>query len=107
LLFVIGGVVGSLAVLGLMIGLGMLFSSATGQNTIKVAVYPAALPLAFSFAGWLELLSGLRFTQLSESFDKAQGVTKSAMIFSVLVAVVGFLALMIWLWFRVNEWVFD
>jgi hypothetical protein len=106
LLFIIGGVVGSLVVLGLMIGLGMLLASATGSNIIRirVAVYPAALPLAFSFVGWLELLSGVQFTQLSESFDKAQGGTKVGLTLLVIVAVLAFLALLIWVGFKVYAW---
>lgn len=104
LLLILGGIGGALGVLGLMIVLGMLLSSATGSNIIPVAVYPAALPLAFAFAGWMELLTGMRLKQLSERFDTANQWTKFGLGLVVVVAVILFIALMIWLGIRVNGW---
>jgi hypothetical protein len=63
----------------------------------SIAAGILGIPLALGvFVGWLELLTGVRFWQLSATFDQAQGVKKAALTLLVLIAIGLFFFLVFW-----------
>lgn len=72
-LMIVGGIGMIVASLSLFMGLSILIESQIG---IGIGLAVCIWPFSYTFKGWLQLLTGLCFAELSEYFDSSSSLKK-------------------------------
>src|SRR4051794_30992673 len=90
LLMIVAGILLTAAMIGLAIAIAQLIHS-SGRILLFVSLWPVML----IFAGWLQLLSGLPFQELSTQFDASPPLKKIALSIIFVVSSIAFLCALI------------